>query len=111
MRRSPAIRLLTLLAIVLVVATTVAGGVNELRECDCCGPMLSAPAAPVPPCCVGASDRRVAPPLVVHHGQPPAAGTHPMDTPRQVPSVPNASRGFPPGSDHTLYLHLSVLRI
>ena len=110
MRRVPGRRLVTLFAILLVAASLSARGVG-LSECDCCGPMMAAPAAPVPPCCVGTVDRRMA---ASTSSQTLSAPTQLLKAAAASPSepfLPSPRRGYPPGELRPVYLSISVLRI
>jgi hypothetical protein len=110
MRRSSGRRLVMLLAI-LLVATSLSTRANGASECDCCGPMMTAPAAPAPPCCVGTADRRMAASTPLSSASNPtllvkvmviAGGELPLEPPR---------RGYPPGQLRRIYLFIPVLRI
>jgi hypothetical protein len=102
-------RIVTLFAILLVATSFSARGV-EAGECDCCGPMVTAPAPPAPPCCIGSVDRRMAVstawhsvlsiPLMVKTAA--AADTYAPEPSGLAP---------PPGRGRPVYLSISVLRI
>lgn len=111
MRRFPLIRFVTMLAI-LLVASSVSARATGAAECECCGPVVGAPAAPVAPCCIGAADRRV------------ALFTQPRGLSTPLPEVVDApfaaivdARGgsdaaeSPPGLLRPQYLRPAVLRI
>ena len=110
MRRFPALRIVTMIAILLVASSLSTGAIGP-NDCECCGPLVGAPAGPVAPCCVGATDRRV------------ALFTHPHVTATPLPDIvegPHAAarippvmddEGYPPGSGLPLYLRHAVLRI
>lgn len=109
MRRLPGLRAVTMVAILLVATSLSMKGIGS-SECECCGPQLTAPAAPVAPCCVGDVERRMATVTATH-----AAPGSPLPvTARPVPPVelePAPLRGHPPGDRRPLYLRISLLRI
>ena len=110
MRRSSGCRFVTLVAILLVATSLSTRGIGA-SECDCCGPMMAAPVAPAPPCCVGTADRRVA-----ASTSAPAAAAPTLLLKAAVPIGPEPTlaaprRGYPPGERRPVYLSISVLRI
>jgi hypothetical protein len=110
MRRLPGRRLVMLLAILLVAASLSTRGVGA-SECDCCGPMMAAPAAPVPPCCVGTVDRRMAASTSSQTIPAPTQSLKAVAASHYEPFLPSPRRGHPPGELRPVYLSISVLRI
>lgn len=103
-------RIVTLLAILLVATSLSARGRGAVA-CDCCGPMMAAPAAPAPPCCVGTVDRRMAVPAAWHSvvsvplvSKTPAAAA-------ETSGIEPSGLAPPPGRGRPVYLSISVLRI
>jgi hypothetical protein len=110
MRRFPAVRIVTMIAI-LLVATSVSAGAIGVSDCECCGPRVGAQAAPVAPCCIGTAERRVA--LFTHPHVttlPAARAESHLAVLAESPSRVEVD-GYPPGSPGPLYLRHSVLRI
>ena len=110
MHRSSGRRLVTLLAILLVATSLWTSGVGA-SECECCGPMLAAPAAGAPPCCVGTVERRVAVSTTWHsvHSIPVFVKTVLTSSAPAVLDIRQPP--YPPGRLRPLYLSISVLRI
>lgn len=110
MRRSIGRRFVTLLAILLVATSLSARGIGA-SECDCCGQMMAAPAAPAPPCCVGTVERRVAASASTHSAAAPTLLQKAAAPVPPNPSLAAPRRGYPPGERRPVYLSISVLRI
>jgi hypothetical protein len=110
MRRLPGRRLVTLLAILLVAASLSTRGAG-VSACDCCGPMMAAAAAPVPPCCVGTVDRRMAASTNSQTFPAPTQSIKGAAASHHEPFLPSPRRGYPPGELRPVYLSISVLRI
>lgn len=97
MRRFPPIRIVTMIAILLVASSVSARAIGT-SECECCGPLVGAPTAPIAPCCVGTTDRRVAPSTPSHFTSTPSLVAVEGPLAALVDVRSQADAGYPPGS-------------
>lgn len=110
MRRITGLRFVTVIAILLVAVSVPTRAIGS-SECECCGPLVTVPAAPVAPCCVVGVQRRMATFDKPHMPMAPVPTAELVVPYAPLPSSRVGRRGHPPGMARPPGLRTDVLRL